>query len=123
MRPSTEDNSDIDLSLIHIWAELKEIIKNFVEGYEGGFIPFNRGSLPVVSGISVEINETEDGYTSVSYTHLYQEMLLEFVSAESIKTEDVIDILQTGMYQIDRIEPVSYTHLDVHKRQDTYWQL
>ena len=34
----------------------------------------------------------------------YQEMLLEFVSAESIKTEDVIDILQIGMYQIDRIE-------------------
>ena len=31
-------------------------------------------------------------------------MLLEFVSAESIKTEDVIDILQTGMYQIDSIE-------------------
>ena len=30
----------------------------------------------------------------------YQEMLLEFVSAESIKTEDVIDILQTGMYQM-----------------------
>ena len=27
----------------------------------------------------------------------YQEMLLEFFSAESIKTEDVIDILQTGM--------------------------
>ena len=43
--------------------KLKEIIKNFVEGYEGGFIPFNRGSLPVVSGISVEIKETEDGYT------------------------------------------------------------
>ena len=34
----------------------------------------------------------------------YQEMLLEFVSAESIKTEDMMDILQTGMYQIDRIE-------------------
>ena len=44
-------------------AELKETVKNFVEGYEGGFIPFNRGSLPVVSGISVEIKETEDGYT------------------------------------------------------------
>ena len=29
---------------------------------EGGFIPFNRGSLPVVSDISVEIKETEDGY-------------------------------------------------------------
>ncbi len=44
-------------------AELKETVRNFVEGYEGGFIPFNRGSLPVVSGISVEISETEDGYT------------------------------------------------------------
>ena len=44
-------------------AELKETVKNFVEGYAGGFIPFNRGSLPVVSGISVEISETDDGYT------------------------------------------------------------
>ena len=44
-------------------TELKAIVKNFVEGYEGGFIPFNRGSLPVVSGIVMEISETEDGYT------------------------------------------------------------
>ena len=44
-------------------AELKEMVRNFVEGYQGGFIPFNRGSLPVFSGISVEIKETEDGYT------------------------------------------------------------
>ena len=44
-------------------AKLKETVRNFVEGYQGGFIPFNRGSLPVVSGISVEIRETEDGYT------------------------------------------------------------
>ena len=44
-------------------AELKETVKNFVEGYQGGFIPFNRGSLPVVSGISVEVKETDDGYT------------------------------------------------------------
>ena len=44
-------------------AKLKATVKHFVEGYEGGFIPFNRGSLPVVSGISVEISETEDGYT------------------------------------------------------------
>ena len=44
-------------------AELKETVKNFIEGYEGGFIPFNRGSLPVVSGISVEIKETDNGYT------------------------------------------------------------
>ena len=44
-------------------AELKETVRNFVEGYQGGFIPFNRGSLPVFSGISVEIRETDDGYT------------------------------------------------------------
>ena len=43
--------------------ELKETVRNFVEGYEGGLTPFNRGSLPVVSGISVEIKETDDGYT------------------------------------------------------------
>ena len=44
-------------------AELKELVKAFVEGYEGGFVPFNRGSLPVVSGISMEIKENKDGYT------------------------------------------------------------
>ena len=43
-------------------AELKEMVKNFVEGYEGGFIPFNCGSLPVFSGISVEVKETDNGY-------------------------------------------------------------
>ena len=44
-------------------AELNETVRNFIEGYEGGFIPFNRGSLPVLSGISVEVKETDDGYT------------------------------------------------------------
>ena len=44
-------------------AELKEMVRNFIEGYQGGLIPFNRGSLPVVSGISAEVMETDDGYT------------------------------------------------------------
>lgn len=44
-------------------AELKETVRNFVEGYQDGFTPFNRGSLPVVSGISVEVSETAEGYT------------------------------------------------------------
>ena len=44
-------------------SELKETVRNFIEGYEGGFIPFNRGSLPVLSGISVEVKETDDGYS------------------------------------------------------------
>ena len=43
-------------------AELKETVKNFVEGYQGGFHPFNPGSLPVFSGISVEVRETGGGY-------------------------------------------------------------
>ena len=44
-------------------AQLKETVRNFTEGYPGGFLPFNRGSLSVFSGISVEIRETEEGYT------------------------------------------------------------
>ena len=44
-------------------AQLKETVRNFAEGYPGGFLTFNRGSLPVFSGISVAIRETEDGYT------------------------------------------------------------
>ena len=44
-------------------AQLKETVRNFTEGYPGGLLTFNRGSLPVFSGISVEIRETEDGYT------------------------------------------------------------
>ena len=44
-------------------AQLKETVRNFTEGYPGGFLTFNRGSLPVFSGISVEIRETEEGYT------------------------------------------------------------
>lgn len=47
---------------------------------------------------------THDIRSPLSILRGYQEMLLEFVSAESIKTEDIMDILQTGMYQIDRIE-------------------
>ena len=44
-------------------AELKETVKAYVEGVEGGFVPFNRGSLPIVSGISVEVKEADGAYT------------------------------------------------------------
>ncbi|MCF2679365.1 extracellular solute-binding protein [Faecalicatena contorta] len=44
-------------------AELKGIVKAYVEGVEGGFRPFNRGSLPVVSGITIEVEENEGTYT------------------------------------------------------------
>lgn len=44
-------------------AELKEIIRAYVEGIEGGFKPFNRGSLPVLSGVAVEVKEGKNAYT------------------------------------------------------------
>lgn len=44
-------------------AELKETLKAYVEGIEGGFKPFNRGSLPVVSGISIRVGEEVGAYT------------------------------------------------------------
>ena len=49
-------------------AELKETVRAFVEGCEGGFVPFNRGSLPVVSGIAVEVKEASGSYTLTGIT-------------------------------------------------------
>ena len=49
-------------------AELKEVVRAFVEGCEGGFVPFNRGSLPVVSGIAVEVKENNGSYTLTGIT-------------------------------------------------------
>ena len=43
-------------------AELKETIKAYVEGIDGGFKPFNRGSLPIVSGITIEVEENNGTY-------------------------------------------------------------
>ena len=49
-------------------AELKETVRAFVEGCEGGFVPFNRGSLPIVSGIAVEVKENNGSYTLTGIT-------------------------------------------------------
>ena len=43
-------------------AELTETVRAFVEGREGGFTPFNRGSLPTVSGIAIEVKEKNGGF-------------------------------------------------------------
>ena len=42
--------------------ELKECIRDYVEGIEGGFKPFNRGSLPVVSGVAIKVQEQDGEY-------------------------------------------------------------
>ena len=49
-------------------AQLKEVVRAFVEGCEGGFVPFNRGSLPVVSGIAVEVKEAGGSYALTGIT-------------------------------------------------------
>ena len=49
-------------------AELKDTVCAFVEGCEGGFTPFNRGSLPVVSGIAVQVQENDGSYTLTGIT-------------------------------------------------------
>ena len=42
--------------------ELSVYVREAVEGIEGGFTPFNRGSLPTVSGISIEVEEKDGKY-------------------------------------------------------------
>ena len=49
-------------------AELKKTVKAFVEGYEGGLPVFNRGSLPVVSGIAIEVQGNGGSYTLTGVT-------------------------------------------------------
>ena len=49
-------------------AELKETVRAYVEGCEGGFVPFNRGSLPIASGIAVEVKENNGSYTLTAIT-------------------------------------------------------
>ena len=49
-------------------AELKDTLLTFVEGCEGGFTPFNRGSLPVVSGIAVQVEENGGSYKLTGVT-------------------------------------------------------
>lgn len=44
-------------------VQLKKLAKAYVQGVEGGFVPFNLGSLPVASGISLNVRATGQGYS------------------------------------------------------------
>ena len=71
-------------------AELKETAKAYVESIEKGFKPFNRGSLPVVSGISIEIREEAGAYT----------LTRVLLDGKEIKDADTFRVtcLNTGAY-------------------------
>ena len=63
-------------------AELKETVRAFVEGCESGFVPFNRGSLPVVSGIAVEVKEASGSYTLTGITR----------NGQSLRDDDTVTV-------------------------------
>ena len=75
-------------------AELKETVRAFVEGCEGGFVPFNRGSLPIVSGIAVEVKENNGSYTLTGITRNGQPLRDDdTVTVTCLATEKQMDAL------------------------------
>ena len=70
-------------------AELKETVRAFVEGCEGGFAPFNRGSLPVVSGIAVEVKEADGSYTLTGITR----------NGQPLRDDDTVTVTCLAMAQ------------------------
>lgn len=66
-------------------SELKEYVRSYVEGVEdeNGFTPFNRGSLPVVSGISIEVQEKDGFYTLIKVKKDGKEKLFEEKTSEN----------------------------------------
>ena len=78
-------------------AELKETVRAFVEGCEGGFVPFNRGSLPVVSGIAVEVKEASGSYTLTGITRNGQPLGdNDTVTVTCLAAEKQMDTLLAG---------------------------
>ena len=75
-------------------AELKELVRAYVEGCEGGFVPFNRGSLPIVSGIAVEVKENNGSYTLTGITRNGQPLRDDdTVTVTCLATEKQMDVL------------------------------
>ena len=78
-------------------AELKEVVRTFVEGCEGGFTPFNRGSLPVVSGIAMEVKEASGSYTLTGITRNGQPLRDDdTVTVTCLATEKQMEALLAG---------------------------
>ena len=92
-------------------AQLKEFLTAHVEGEGNGYKPFNRGSLPAVSGISMEVKENEDGY----------QLLRVLKDGKEIKDEDTftVECLSTSAYMgpFLKNEQINYTKEDLRVRQ------
>ena len=70
-------------------AELKATAEKYVDGWDGGLIPFNKGSLPIVSGISIEVKEGDDGF----------ELTKVMKDGKSIKDDDTFTVTCIAMPQ------------------------
>ena len=68
-------------------AELKETLRTFVEVCEGGFTPFNLGSLPVVSGIAIQVEENDGGYKLTGVTR----------NGKSLQDDDTVTVTCLAM--------------------------
>lgn len=94
-------------------AELKETVKAYVEGVEGGFNPINRGSLPIVSGISIEVKETDGAFT---LTRVLRD-------GKEIKDEDTFRVtcLNTNAYMAPILKDESRVFEMEEKRVKPEW--
>lgn len=70
-------------------AELKATVEKYVEGCDGGITPFNKGSLPIASGISIEVKEGDDGF----------ELTKVMKDGKSIKDDDTFTVTCIAMPQ------------------------
>ena len=94
-------------------AELKETVKGYVEGMEGGFTPFNRGSLPIVSGISMEVKEADGAY---SLTRVLRD-------GKEVKDEDTFRVtcLNTGAWMAPFLQDESRVFEPEEQRVKPAW--
>ncbi len=89
-------------------AELKETVRAFVEGCEGGFVPFNHGSLPVVSGIAVEVKENNGSYTLTGITR----------NGQPLRDDDTVTV--TCLAAEKQMEAVLASESGVSAGEDTW---
>ena len=89
-------------------AELKEVVRAFVEGCEGGFVPFNRGSLPIVSGIAVEVKENNGSYTLTGITR----------NGQPLRDDDTVTV--TCLAPEKRMEALLASRSGVSAGEDTW---
>ncbi|MDO4486589.1 MAG: extracellular solute-binding protein [Bacillota bacterium] len=87
-------------------AELKEYLETAVEGAEGLFTPFNRGSLPTVSGMSIEVEENNGQYILNNVLLDGKELSdTDTVRATCLETPDhIVPALEKGKHEETRVK-------------------